>query len=212
LENKARLLLACSDPESRERVTELLRESEFRTVSAGTFQESSGVLARQGVSVVFCEERLPGGGFPKLLSEVKRSGVRIPVVVLSRTGEWEEYLAALRLGAFDMVTPPYDRTTIRAAAYKALHESRVARRAGIDKALPREAPPGAAGPAGLARHAAAGAVTGGMERASQEVRRPERRQTNLSLAGESNKGSQQSCGNSLSQDSRAANFVATEGG
>jgi len=137
--DKIRLLLAGSDPESRKRLTHTLGE-EFETISASNVQESSSLLAQHTFSLVFCEDLLPGGGFPRLMNEVKRSGTSTPLVVLSRTGEWEEFLAALRLGAFDMVIPPYERLAIHTVAYHALQESRVSRGNRSVEALPRMAP------------------------------------------------------------------------
>jgi DNA-binding NarL/FixJ family response regulator len=125
--DKIRLLLACSDPVSRARLADNLNDTEFEAILASDFEESSTVLAKQPVSMVFCEDQLPGGGFTRLLKAVKHSGTSTPVVVLSRTGDWEEYLKALRLGAFDMVIPPYDRVAIHTVAYNALHECRIAR-------------------------------------------------------------------------------------
>jgi DNA-binding NarL/FixJ family response regulator len=125
--DKIRLLLACSDPVSRAHLAESLKDTEFETILAFNCAESSNLLAKVPVSMVFCEDQLPGGGFPKLLNLVKHGGTNTPIVVLSRTGEWEEYLNALRLGAFDMVIPPYDRVAIHTVAYNALHESRVSR-------------------------------------------------------------------------------------
>ncbi|MDE3137618.1 MAG: hypothetical protein KGL59_13660, partial [Acidobacteriota bacterium] len=58
----------------------------------------------------------------------------------SRTGDWEEYLMALRLGVFDMVIPPYDRVAIHTVAYNALHECRVSRGARAVEALPHMPP------------------------------------------------------------------------
>lgn len=136
---KIRLLLACSDAESRERLIRTLSR-EFETISAANVEEGSSLLAQEPVSLVFCEDRLPGGGFPGLLNEIKNSGTSTPVVVLSRTGDWEEYLTVLRCGAFDMVVPPYERLAIQTAAYNALQESRASRGARAVQALPRMAP------------------------------------------------------------------------
>jgi DNA-binding NtrC family response regulator len=156
---KVRLLLACSDMGSRDRLTHTLGE-EFETLPATNVEESSSLLAQELVSLVFCEDRLPGGGCSGLLNEIKRSGTCTPVVVLSRTGDWEEYLAVLRLGAFDMLTPPYERLAIQTAAYNALQESRVVRGARAVEALPRMAPRSALRAAPNSAHARAYAAAG----------------------------------------------------
>jgi DNA-binding response OmpR family regulator len=185
--DKIRLLLACSDPESRACLTDGLSDTEFETILAPNFEESSSALAKQPVSIVFCEDRLPGGGFKKLMKEVKDSGTCTPVVVLSRTGDWEEYLKALRLGAFDMVTPPYDRVAIRMVAYNALHESRISRGARDVEALPHMAPKRALRAAARAATYTAGG--GPMQTARNEYRSGQRQAADpLSGAGRNGAG------------------------
>jgi CheY-like chemotaxis protein len=186
--DKIRLLVACSDPESRAHLTDSLKDTEFETILASNCEESSRVLGKQPVSMVFCEDRLPGGGLPGVLNEVKLSGTSTPVVVLSRTGDWEEYLAALRLGAFDMVTPPYQRTAIHTVAYNALHESRVSRGARDVEALPHMVPRGALRAAVGAARAAANASQGPAPRASQNEYRPVRKEAAGSLPGTEKSG------------------------
>lgn len=160
--DKVRLLLACSDPENRERLTHTLDEK-FETIPSTNVEESSNLLAREPVSLVFCEDRLPGGGFPGLQNQIKRSGTSTPVVVLSRTGDWDEYLAVLRLGAFDMVIPPYERLAIQTAAYNALQESRVSRGARAVEALPRIGPARALQPAEARAFASAAGARNGLD-------------------------------------------------
>ena len=184
--DKIRLLLACSDPVSRKRLTHTLGE-EFETISAANVQESSSLLAQHTFSLVFCEDLLPGGGFPRLMNEVKRSGTSTPLVVLSRTGEWEEYLAALRLGAFDMVIPPYERLAIHTVAYSALQESRVSRGNRSVEPLPRMAPRSPLGTAPRSSLTQPYPGSSGAQRALPGERRSvrERSNDNFPAAGES---------------------------
>ena len=179
--DKIRLLLACSDPETRELLANGLGDTEFETILAADFEESSRVLAQHLASMVFCEDRLPGGGFRRLLNEVKRSGTSTPVVILSRTGDWEEYLAALRLGAFDLVIPPYERVAIHTIAYNALNECRVSRGARDIEALPHLAPKSALRAAVQAAQSTAFAGPGGALHSSRNEYRPGRQQATDSL-------------------------------
>lgn len=114
------VLVACADSESRKAVSEALQGTGFEQVFSNSVQESSGILSRNPILVVFCEETLPGGGFRELLSEADRFGAMVPVVVVSRVGEWDEYLRAIRLGVLDLISPPYGRADIQMLVRRAL--------------------------------------------------------------------------------------------
>ena len=80
----------------------------IKAYAACTLKQAEQVLSRQPISVIFCDERLPGGSYRRLLSaraSAKRRGESCFVVTL-QTGEWEEYLEALHLGAFEAIRCP----------------------------------------------------------------------------------------------------------
>lgn len=117
------ILIATSDAESRDALAAALRGTQFLPVFAESIGESAEVLGRLPVCLVLCEENLPDGGYQDLLREAENCGVAVPLVVLSRTGEWDEYLRAIRLGAMDMITPPYHRSIIRALLRRVFQQS-----------------------------------------------------------------------------------------
>jgi DNA-binding NtrC family response regulator len=69
--------------------------------------EVLAVLAQRPVNLVLCEAALPGGGFRQVIQLMNATGLGIPLVVCSRLGEWDEYLEAMQLGAFDFIAAPY---------------------------------------------------------------------------------------------------------
>ena len=68
--------------------------------------ESVGALAGDEVLIVVCNELLDDGKYEDLVQLAVRSEMQAPVSVVSRTGEWPEYLAAMRGGAFDYLAYP----------------------------------------------------------------------------------------------------------
>ena len=67
-------------------------------------------LASFEVCMVLCEECVVDGNYQAVVGVVGDIDARIPVIVISRTGEWPEYLAAIRGGALDYVAfPPIPR-------------------------------------------------------------------------------------------------------
>jgi DNA-binding NtrC family response regulator len=117
------ILMASSDAESRRAIAESLRGTQFLPVFAGNIGEGAELLRRLPVCLILCEENLPDGGYQELLRETEDCGAAVPLVVLSRAGEWDEYLRAIRLGAMDMITPPYHRSIIQALLRRVFQES-----------------------------------------------------------------------------------------
>jgi DNA-binding NtrC family response regulator len=75
--------------------------------------------------MIFCDESLVGGTYCDLLNpSVRRK--RLPVVIAIRNGDWDEYLEAMRLGAFDAVRYPLQPTDIELAVLRAARENREA--------------------------------------------------------------------------------------
>jgi len=98
-------LIAHSDPIELAAISRLVEQSGFQPVHARTVSEIRSVLAKQKLSLIFCDSDLPDGTFRDVLQAAQR-GSRVPVVVGSRTGGWEEYCKALHHGAFDLVPTP----------------------------------------------------------------------------------------------------------
>jgi DNA-binding NtrC family response regulator len=115
------VLVASSDIEHRRLLVKILDALNLNVISCGALREAADVLSRQGVDLVFCDEQLPDGSYRDLLAP-RRSVRRTPrLVVTIRTGEWEEYLEAMRLGAFDAVRRPLHPTDIEMVVLRAMH-------------------------------------------------------------------------------------------
>ena len=72
-----------------------------------TLRELQSRLANQQIDLIFCATKLNDGSFREVLRALKLAQPPVPVVVFSRVGDPEEYLEAMRLGAFDFLAPPY---------------------------------------------------------------------------------------------------------
>ncbi len=99
-------LIASSDLESRRAIAAILCAKGLDPIFAGTVAESCQVLEDEDVALVFCDRQLTGGGPRELLRIVRSSKRKALVVITSRQGDWDEYLEAMRLGAFDVIASP----------------------------------------------------------------------------------------------------------
>lgn len=64
------------------------------------------MVERDEIGIVFCDDCLPDRCLEKVVAKVGERRNPIPVIAVSRTGEWQEYLEALRIGAFDYLSMP----------------------------------------------------------------------------------------------------------
>lgn len=101
------VLLACSDVGCRTALGNVLAQCGLEVTTAVNSVEVRAVVARRPVNLVLCEAALRGGGFREVIQLMNATRLGIPLVVCSRLGEWDEYLEAMQLGAFDFMAAPY---------------------------------------------------------------------------------------------------------
>jgi len=108
--NSLTALVASSDENLVQELAESTVPSGLATFVAFTIDESKRVLNRQRISVVVCDDRLIDGKYEDLVDETIRLRLKTPVIVISRTGNWPDYLKAIGAGAFDYLAyPPVPR-------------------------------------------------------------------------------------------------------
>ena len=99
-------LVVSSDEEVRRKLGEILGQCGLAPVFAFTVAESGIAVAGHELFIVLCDDCLPDGKYVDIVKLVSQSDTKVLVVVVSRTGEWPEYLTAIRAGAFDYLAYP----------------------------------------------------------------------------------------------------------
>ena len=99
-------LVVSSDEEVRRSLAEILVQCELAPLFSATVAESRMVLSRRKVFIVLCHNFLVDGEYDDIVRTVSQSDTNVPVIVVSRTGGWPEYLAAIRAGVFDYLAFP----------------------------------------------------------------------------------------------------------
>ena len=115
-------LVVSSDEEVRRKLGETLRQCGLAPVFASTVSESDMALVGNGVFVVLCDDCLPDGKYVDIVKLVGQSDGKVLVVVVSRTGEWPEYLTAIHAGAFDYLAYPPDPRELQRIIQNAFRE------------------------------------------------------------------------------------------
>ena len=99
-------LVASSDENVLQVLEEIIVQCGLSTFLAFTVGESKRILDRQKVCLVVCDDRLIEGTYEDILCATVKLRLKTPVIVVSSTGDWPDYLKALSAGAFDYLAYP----------------------------------------------------------------------------------------------------------
>ncbi len=116
------LIVSC-DKNHRDFLADSTSKHGLRPICCQTLAAAEVLLARESMSLVFCEEELPDGHFAQLVHKAFHHKDSPPIVVVSRRDDWDAYLRAMRLGAFDYVTLPPDIGELEHSLCGAMRES-----------------------------------------------------------------------------------------
>jgi len=145
------VLVVDDEPNLRDALAEVLAGRGYRVVQAGDGTDAVRVLARETPDLIFCDWRMPTMDGEEVLRLVRRE-VRlrdVPFIVMTAYGTSHAAIEAVRQGAYDFVTKPFDLHEILLTAERALDHLRLHREVGrLARARARErgASNGAAGP------------------------------------------------------------------
>jgi two-component system response regulator AtoC len=113
----------------------LLMQEGLSTLTASSGAEALVLLEKHPVEVVVTDLRMPGMDGMTLLRKIVRGWPDVPVLVLSAHGTVALAVDAMKLGAADFLTKPFDRDEVLFVVKKALAAAGRA-----ESALPREPP------------------------------------------------------------------------
>ncbi len=101
------VLLVDDDPQVLETLKFILSDS-YEPVTAKSGIEALSIVRNQPVDIVLMDLQLPGMGGLEALKLIKEYDSAIGVLVLSASDSAEQAVLALRLGAYDYLTKPFD--------------------------------------------------------------------------------------------------------
>jgi DNA-binding NtrC family response regulator len=117
----AELILLIDDDESLRRVTEYnLTAAGFQVIPAASGREGLAAFRDKTPDLVVTDVKLGDLSGLEILETVKREAPEIPVIVITAFGSIEMAVNAMRQGAFNFITKPFDRDTLRLSCRKAL--------------------------------------------------------------------------------------------
>lgn len=124
METPWQILVVSSSLESRRSLVQILNRQGLDPVGASNLAECHEALQNQRVGLIFCDSRLADGTYRDLLEVVRSRPEKARIVVTSRHADWDEYLEAMRLGAFDVIGSPCRPTDVEWMVIQAKRDGR----------------------------------------------------------------------------------------
>jgi len=118
------ILLVDDDPAVGKVLGALLRQDGLEAEHVDSGAAALEALGRRPFEAVVTDVRMPGMDGMELLDRVKGRWPDLPVVVLTAFGTLEQGVEAMKAGAADFITKPFDREQILAVIRKALRAGR----------------------------------------------------------------------------------------
>ncbi|HXI58739.1 MAG TPA: sigma-54 dependent transcriptional regulator, partial [Polyangia bacterium] len=137
---KPRILIVDDDAAMCELTTGRLERRGFAATSRQSVAEAMALLATEEVDVVIADYNMPGTTGISLCEQMTGNRPDVPVVLITAFGSLETAIAAIRAGAFDFLTKPFEIEQLlliieRALQHRALKEEvRRLRRAVVESA------------------------------------------------------------------------------
>jgi len=119
------ILIADDETNLRKTLAEILRKRGYATLEATDGAAAVALLRDAAPELIFTDWKMPGMGGEELLRHVRNDPrlSSIPVIVITAFGSSHSAIEAVRLGAYDFVTKPFDLEEIAMTAKRALAHS-----------------------------------------------------------------------------------------
>jgi two-component system response regulator PilR (NtrC family) len=106
----------------REMLGIMLRKEGYEVVAADNRATAAAVLGREPVDMVITDVKLPDGDGIEILRHVKAGSPDTVVIVMTAFGSTQTAVAALKLGAHDYLTKPFDIEELKIVVRNALEK------------------------------------------------------------------------------------------
>ncbi len=119
-------ILLIDDDDSLRRVMEFsLTEAGYRVQTAASGEDGLRLFEKDSFDAVITDITMAGLSGMEVLEKVRLRDSRLPVIIITAYGTIESAVEAMRKGAFDYITKPFNRDELRLTLDKALRMRRL---------------------------------------------------------------------------------------
>jgi len=120
-----KILIVDDEEGMRRLLSRILVKEGYETHAVGNGEEAMQAIAQDQFELVITDIKMPGMGGLELLAELRAYDPRLPIIVITAYGTVESAVQALRAGAYDYITKPFEADEIRLTVAKALERERL---------------------------------------------------------------------------------------
>lgn len=119
---KEKILVVDDEKDVCDFFQDTLSEEGYGVLTALNGKDALALVKKERPHVVLLDIRMPGPDGIEVLEEIKKIDENIAVVMITGYGDLKTAREAMRLGAFDYVTKPFNLNFIKAVLRDALSE------------------------------------------------------------------------------------------
>jgi len=116
----SKVLVVEDEKAVRQGLERVLQGAGWQVQAAEDLAGARKALADGGVACVLLDVRLPDGDGLQFLEELRKERPKLPVIIATAYGDSDRTITAMRLGAFDYVTKPFDIEALLATVRRAI--------------------------------------------------------------------------------------------
>lgn len=120
-----RALVVDDEPASRMNIRDLLTEERFRVEEAADGLSALELVGQQEFDVVLLDIRMPKMDGLAVLKQVAKRYPQLPVIVFTAHGTSDHAIEAMKIGAFDYLTKPFDIEELLAVVRRAVEHKKL---------------------------------------------------------------------------------------
>ncbi len=117
---KKQVLIVDDEPNLRKILAAQLSRDGYDVMTAEDGEQGLGFLREHHIDLVITDLKMPKVDGMTLLREALRESPDLPIVMITAHGTVDTAVEALKLGAFDYLTKPFDKDEVRQVVAKAL--------------------------------------------------------------------------------------------
>ncbi len=125
MKNHSQILVIDDEPSNREALSLLLNGAGYRVQSAESGEEALAILKQTPFEVVITDLFLPGVSGIDILKKIKVDSPYTNVILITGQASAETAVEAMKEGAFDYITKPFNFEELKVQVSKALEKSRL---------------------------------------------------------------------------------------
>ena len=122
-----RILIVDDEPSMRRILASNLRQDQHQIWEASGVEEAQRSLAANDFDAVITDQKMPDGEGLSVLHSAHENDPTLPVILLTAVATIELAVEAMRQGAFDFLTKPFQPEVVRATVRRACERTRLLR-------------------------------------------------------------------------------------